>query len=128
MAQSMNERRQLAGEFPGHIERMQRCMRAAGHVVTDDRLVRAWTEYSDSLCAVWLDLPEPDEALLDLLLKYLPPLATVAMVAVGDDSGDLWLPLPDVARQAGWCEGDAVEVTIGSDALVLRRVDGANHG
>ena len=89
----------LAEEFPDATERMKRCFDLEGIAVSDDDVVRAWSDYSDSLCANWLKLPDSDEDLLSILVKHLPSdrarseISVVTIVPVAGSHGDLWLPL-----------------------------------
>ncbi|MDR3742455.1 MAG: hypothetical protein P4L40_25845 [Terracidiphilus sp.] len=129
MVPGLTERMKLADEFPDAIERMKRCFDRKGIAVSDDDVVRAWSDYSDSLCASWLNLPDSDEDLLSILVKHLPSdcarseISVVTIVPVEGSHGDMWLPLPnDVTRAVGWAIGDTVEVTTSADFLVLRRV------
>lgn len=95
----LTERMKLAEEFPDATERMKRCFELEGIAVSDDDVVRAWSDYSDSLCANWLKLPDSDEDLLSILVKHLPSdrarseISVVTIVPVAGSHGDLWLPL-----------------------------------
>lgn len=104
-------------------------MHAAGRTGTVDDVVWSWSGYSDDLCAGWLGLPDSDDKLLIILLKYWPtPLDgaegyVVTLMPVNDASGDMWLPLPDdVIRSIGWRIGDELEVERQGHTLMLRRL------
>ena len=129
MVPGLTERMKLAAEFPDAIERMKRCLGLKGFVVSDDDVVWAWSHYSDSLCANWLNLPDSDEDLRSILVKHLPSdrarseISAVTRIPVEGSHEDMWLLLPnDVTRAMGWAIGDTVEVTKSADCLVLRRV------
>ncbi|MFD2272573.1 hypothetical protein ACFS07_19285 [Undibacterium arcticum] len=106
MIPTLAERQQLAKDFTPDVERMRCCLEAAGHKVKTDRIVRAWADYSESICASWLGLPDEgnDAMLLAILLRYLPPvpikdaesgLFVTRIMDAGDESGDGILELPD---------------------------------
>ncbi|HVL09521.1 MAG TPA: hypothetical protein VM512_10245 [Burkholderiaceae bacterium] len=127
-----SERQELAKQFADHVARMQRCLHAAGHHVTEDDIVRAWVEYSSNLCAGWLGLPDDDAALFDILRKHLPTRTDdqgtvwhATIKGAGDGSGDGILDLPDeLLARMGWTEGDllTIEKTDSGD-LLLRRAE-----
>ena len=130
MMPTFSERQELAKEFAAHIARMQRCLHAADHHVSDDDIVWAWAEYSDWVCASWLILPEDDSTLLKILLKHLPTRASTqaimwhtTIIDAADGSGDGILELPDeLLAQVGWKEGDTLTITkADSGDLILRR-------
>lgn len=122
------ERRELAKQFASDVARMRNCLQAAGKEVDEDDIVCAWTDYSDGLCAVWLMLPDKDDALLAILLKHLPPSRLVWQLTVedaGDSSGAAMLSLPEeLLTQAGWKLGDKLSVAIAEPgALILQRME-----
>lgn len=106
---------------------MRRCLQETGKLVEDDDLVYAWANYSDSVCASWLRLPDSDEVLLSTLLRYLPNVEKrwyTTMCDAEDGTGDGILPLPhELFEQLGWKEGDMLSITqTESGELILRRV------
>lgn len=134
MTPTFPERQDLTKEYEAQVERMQRCLQEAGHPVKSDYIFRAWSDYSDSLCATWLMLPDDDGALLNILLKYLPSTRlkdaqtnafTGQIVDAGDGSGDGILELPDeLLAPLGWKEGDTLSIeTTDSGELLLKRID-----
>lgn len=131
MMPTYSERQELARQFADHVARMRRCLRAAGRQVVEDDVVRAWTEYSGNLCAGWLELPDDDAALLEILLKHLPTRTGdqgvwhATIKDAGDGSGDGIFELPDaLLAQIGWKEGDLLTITKAeSGDLILRRVE-----
>ncbi|OGB24859.1 MAG: hypothetical protein A3I66_13715 [Burkholderiales bacterium RIFCSPLOWO2_02_FULL_57_36] len=136
MMPTFTERQQLAKEFAPQIERMAHCLAAAGYDVKVDRIVRAWTAYSDAVCATWISLSDEgdDAALLDILLKHMPAMPrkdeasgafTAQLMDAGDGSGDAMLELPDeLLALVGWKEGDVLIMAITeAGELRLKRTD-----
>ncbi len=128
MVPTFSERQDLARRFANDVARMRHCLQSTGNHVTDDDLVYAWADYSDSLCAGWLMLPEADGDLRALLSKYLPPTGKrwrTTMFDAGDGTGDSILALPvDLLAQMGWKESDTLSI-IQDDSgdVILRRVE-----
>ncbi|WP_115779585.1 AbrB/MazE/SpoVT family DNA-binding domain-containing protein [Paraburkholderia caffeinilytica] len=126
MGRSLMEMRSLAAEFPDAIKRMKACLRATGRVATDEQVVWAWSEYSESVCASWLLLPESDDDLVVLLLRHWPACelhatGCIATLTAGDFGGSPQLSLPEeVIRKMGWTCGDEVELQRQGDSLVVR--------
>lgn len=120
---AFSERQDLAKRFAADVARMRRCLEKAGNQVEDDDTVYAWTNYSDTLCAGWLMLPEKDDALLAILLKHLPPIGQcwhVTIVDAGDGSGDCVLPLPeDLLAHMNWKESDMLRVNVEESAKLI---------
>jgi len=121
-----SERQALAKEFAEDIARMRRCLSNAGNHVNDDDIVFAWADYSDSVCANWLMLPDVDQDLLAILQKHLPPPPMVWQVVVedsGDGTGDGFIALPgDLLSRLRWAEGDVLEsVSEQPGSLIIRR-------
>lgn len=135
MPPNREERRALAQQFASDVRRMRDCLKTEDHaLVTDDELVRAWTAYSDGLCAIWLGLPEDDAALLSILRAHLPQVSAsntipatwqARILDAGDGTGDGILELPDaLMAQLGWEIGDRLDISL-NDAghIVLRKAD-----
>ena len=128
MIPTYSERQALARQFSDNVARMRHCLQAAGKQAEDDDIVYAWADYSDGLCAGWLMLPEKDGALLEILLRHLPPPGRRWRTTIrdaGDGSGDGILELPDgMLTQLGWKDGDTLSITKEeSGDLILRRVE-----
>lgn len=105
---------------------MQLCLEEAGRKVDASVASQAWSDYSESLCASWMTLPESDELLLKVLLEHLPPPALkwqLTVVDAGDGSGDGILPLPEeLIKQLGWKVDDRLSLFAGEEGgLVLKR-------
>jgi len=121
-------------QYRRDVERMFRCAHDAGYSVTESDLVNAWTEYSESICATWLMLPEKNDVLLSILLKHIESTNasrggsikfTTTVVDAGDGTGDGILEIPDELLAAlGWREGDVLNVKVHEPSvLVLERLD-----
>jgi hypothetical protein len=119
-------------EFPGDIVRMREVIRRAGQSSQDDRVALAWARYSESVCASWLGLPESDDELTSILLRFLSPapgsdavdryMTTLQPVDGGTEDAEVKLPAALMER-LGWMSGDIVVITESSpDMLMLRRV------
>jgi len=128
MPLSKQRRQELAEMFPEAIRHMSDCLGRAGNNATHDEIITAWFEYSDSLCAGWLGLPEADDELLAILLRHLPGRKNstngfvVTLIPVDDDSNDVWLPLPNELLDAlGWKSGDMLEIAGGTNQIVLTK-------
>jgi hypothetical protein len=122
------ERLDLANRFANDVARMRRCLQAAGKEVEEDAIVRAWADYSGSVCAGWLMLPEEDNALVAILRQHLPQSRLVWRTTVevaGDGGGDVMLVLPkELLVKAGWNLDDKLVCTLAdSGALILQRVE-----
>jgi hypothetical protein len=120
------ERREIAREFPEMVDRMKACVEVSGRDATEDDVIRAWCEYSDGLCAIWLALPDSDDQLLSILLAHWPDHSTcistyvMTLTSTGNDGGDIWIPLPaDLSRKLGWKAGQNVEVTVSEGAVIV---------
>lgn len=129
MKPTYRERQDLRRQFRDDVDRMQRCLKEAGFTATADEAVGAWAEYSDDNFAGWLELPESDATLREILLKYLPSAGSRAAwrvigVDAADGSGDLIIPLPsDLFEQMGWKVGEELLIeTVDRDTLLLRRI------
>lgn len=128
MKPTSRERQELRKEYTKEVDRMLRCLRDAGVAATDDEAVLAWATYSDDLCAGWLGIPDDDEALREILVKYLPGAKSrvwrVTCVDAGDGSGDSIVPLPsELLAQLGWAIGAELSIERADDgSLVLRRI------
>lgn len=128
MMPTFSERQDLAWQFATDVARMQRCLQAAGKQAEIDNIVSAWADYSDTVCARWLMLPENEDELLAVLLKYLPASRQawqITAVDAGDDSGDIVLPLPEELHVcAGLKPGDKLTIELTeSGVLLLQRVE-----
>jgi hypothetical protein len=126
MAPTFNERQGLAKQFADDVARMRRCLQDVDRQVVDDDLVIAWSDYSDGLCAVWLMLPEADDALLAILLRHLPLSGRrweTTLLDAGDGSGDAILTLPEeLLAYVGWKVGDTLSLLHDeSGRIILRR-------
>ena len=130
----MSEGRSFADQFKIDVERMLCCVRDAGYSLTEDDLVTAWTDYSESFCATWLMLPEENEALLSILLKHIEFTGsprdgsikfTTTVVDAGDGTGDGVIEIPnDLLDALGWREGDVLSVIVREPSvLVVERLD-----
>lgn len=129
MKPTYRERQEFRGRFPDDVDRMLRCLKEAGSTATDDEAVGAWAEYSDDNFAVWLELPESDATLREILLKYLPSARSraawrIKVVDAPDGSGDSIIPLPsELFEQMGWKVGDELSIErVAPDTLLLRRI------
>jgi hypothetical protein len=100
--------------------------------VSDDMLVRAWSDYSDGVCAVWIALADDDVTLLNTLRKRLPHASATNTTPVmwhsrirdaTDGTGDGILELPDaLMSQLKWKVGDKLAISLNdSGEMVLRR-------
>ncbi|MBV1777400.1 hypothetical protein KSF73_16890 [Burkholderiaceae bacterium DAT-1] len=58
-------------EVGAHVDRMERCLRAAGYDVPRPVIADAWRQYSGRWCASWFEPPESDSELLGQLLGEL---------------------------------------------------------
>jgi hypothetical protein len=127
MATSRKERLELLNQFGNDIARIQHCLLLGAHTVTPLQAVSMWLDYSESHCALWLQLPDDDKELLNILLPRLPntkmlqanpPTWQAKLVDAGDDSGDAVIVLPDeLLMQLGWEEGDTLEVSVKNDQI-----------
>ena len=126
------ELHRILKEFPGDIVRMREVIRRAGQLSQDDRAALAWARYSESVCASWLGLPESDDELTSILLRFLSPapdsdavdryMTTLQSVDGGTEDAKVKLPAALMER-LGWMSGDIVEISESSpDMLMLRRV------
>jgi hypothetical protein len=133
MATSRKERLELLNQFGNDIARIQHCLQVSAHTVTPLQAVSMWLDYSESHHAMWLQLPDDDKELLNILLQHLPntkmlhanpPTLEVKLVDAGDGSSDAVLVLPDeLLLQLGWDEGDALEVSVKNDQIsVVRKI------
>lgn len=113
---------------------MVRCAHDAGQKVTEKDLVSAWTDYSDSLCATWMMLPEEDDTLLAILLKHMESNRTsreksnefiTTIVDAGDGTGDGIIEIPkELLDSLGWRVGDVLSVVVREPSvLVVERLD-----
>jgi hypothetical protein len=131
MATSRKERLEVLHLHAGDIARMQHYLLVSAHTVTPLQAVSMWLDYSESLCAMWLQLPSDDKELLNILLQHLPstkmlqanpPIWQAKLVDAGDGSGDAVLVLPDeLLMQLGWDEEDTLEVSAGNDQITIKR-------
>jgi len=128
MSISKESRKEVVEMFPEAIRHMKDCLGRAGNNATDDEIITAWSEYSDSLCAGWLGLPDADDELLAILLRHLPERKNstnryvVTLIPVDDDSNDAWLPLPDeLLDDLGWKSEDTLEITRNTNQIVLTK-------
>ena len=121
-------------QYRRDVERMLRSAQDAGYIVAESDLIRAWIEYSESTCATWLMLPEENDALISILLKYIESTNasragsvkfTTTVVDAGDGTGDGMIEIPDELLAAlGWHEGDVLNVKVREPSvLVLERLD-----
>lgn len=113
MPKPLRERIALATEFAADVKRLFKCAASEGLEATDDDVVRAWCDYSETICAGWLTPPEDDSELRDILLKHLPsPIGSrlrfrLTLADARDAPDELWLPLPESLLEAmGWKIGD----------------------
>lgn len=105
---------------------MQRCLHDAKRDADRDEVFQAWSDYSETLCAGWMTLPDNDELLLKILLEYLPPEKLkwqITILDVGDGSGDGILQLPEeLMDRLGWKINDQLNVfTEEGSSLILKR-------
>lgn len=130
----MDKRRSFADQVKIDVERMVRCAHDAGHNMTEEHLVSAWTDYSDSLCATWMMLPEEDGTLLAILLKHIESNRTsrkksieftATIVDAGDGTGDGIIEISnELLDSLGWREGDVLSVEVREPlALVVQRLE-----
>lgn len=127
------DRKNLAQEYASDINRMRDCIRTINkREFTDDELVSAWSKYSDSLCAMWLGLPDKTSDLLNVLKKYIRPIANTVPISwqatilnAGGSSGDGIIELPDdLLAQMGWELGDELNVSCNEhDQILVQRKD-----
>jgi len=129
MKPTFKERQDLRNQFASDVNRMQLCLRKTGFTASDDEVVQAWAEYSDDNCAGWLNLPESDETLHQLLVRYVKMGRSRAVWRVTgaeatDGTGDFMVPLPpELFEQLGWKIGEELSIEpIAPGALRLRRV------
>ena len=126
-------------QYRRDVERMLRSAQDAGYIVAESDLIRAWIEYSESTCATWLMLPEENDALISILLKYIESTNasragsvkfTTTVVDAGDGTGDGMIEIPDELLAAlGWREGDVLNVKVREPSvLVLERLDERKGG
>lgn len=129
----MSEGRSFADQFKIDVERMLCCVRDAGYSLAEDDLVAAWTNYSESLCATWLALPEENGTLLSILLKHIESNRTsreksfeftTTIVDAGDGTGDGVIEIQnDLLDTLGWREGDVLSVEVRDPfALVVQQL------
>lgn len=116
-------------DYPEDVQRMVGCLHALGMQANPLNVAWAWANYSDEMCASWLLLPLPDDALVSILREQLPrvPVSfsdSALLARSGGQVADGEIALPDAIRQAaGWAVGDSVEISIDDNLnLVLRRV------
>ncbi len=104
MATSRKERLELLNQCGNDIARIQHCLLVSARTVTPLQAVSMWLDYSENHCAMWLQLPDDDKELLNILLQHLPntkmleanpPTWQTKLVDAGDGSGDAVLVLPD---------------------------------
>ncbi|MBB4013426.1 hypothetical protein GGR36_002772 [Niveibacterium umoris] len=58
-----------------------------------------------------------------MVTQTAPTHCHVRLAPVGDGSGDVWAPLPDVLlRRAHWRVGDRINVHARNEEIVLKRV------
>ena len=116
MKPTFQERKELRSQFANDVDRMLLCLQATAVTATDDEVVQAWAEYSDDNRAGWLTLPESDETLRQLLIKYLTISRTrlvwrVTGVEATDGTGDFIVPLPsELLEQLGWQIGEELAI------------------
>ncbi|EPX94595.1 MULTISPECIES: hypothetical protein [Ralstonia] len=129
MKPTLQERQELKKLFTNDVDRMLLCLKRTGVAITDDEVVQAWAEYSDANHADWLGLPESDEALRKLLIKYVAigrsrVVWRVTGADAEDGTGDFIVPLPtELSEQLGWQSGDELSIErIEPDTLRLRRI------
>lgn len=129
MKPTLQECQKLKMLFTSDIDRMLLCLTGTGVATTDDEVVQAWARYSDENHADWLGLPESDETLRELLIKYLAiERAQIVWRVIGTDaddgSGDFIVPLPtELSEQLGWQIGDELSIErIEPGTLRLRRI------
>jgi len=131
MTTSRKERLELLLQHGNDIARIQHCLLTSARTVTPLQAVSMWLDYSESLCAMWLQLPSDDKELLNILLQHLPsttmlqanpPTWQAKLVDAGDGSGDAVIALPDeLLMQLGWGEDDTLEVSIHNDQISVVR-------
>ncbi len=131
MATSRKERLEILRRHGSDIARIQHCLLVSATTVTPLQAVSMWLDYSESHCAMWLQLPSDDTELLNILLQHLPstkmlqanPLTWQAkLVDAGDGSGDAVLVLPDeLLMQLGWDEEDTLDVSVRNDHITVKR-------
>lgn len=133
MVTSRKERVELLHQYSNDIARIQQCLLVNAHTVTQLQAVSMWLDYSESHCAIWLQLPSDDKELLNILIQHLPsttmlqanpPTWQAKLVDAGDDSSDAVLVLPDeLLMQLGWDEDDTLEVSLQNDQIkVVRKI------
>lgn len=129
MMPTFQERQELRNQFASDVNRMQLCLRKTGTTASDDEVVQAWAEYSDDHCADWLGLPESDDALHQLLMKYVKMgrsrvVWRVTGTKATDGTGDFIVPLPAaLSEQLGWQIGDELSIEwMEPGTLRLRRI------
>lgn len=130
----MSEGRSFSDQFNIDVERMLCCVRDAGYSLAEDDLVAAWTNYSESLCATWLVLPEENETLLSILLRHIESTVsgkdgsikfTTTVIDAGDGSGDGIIEIPnELLDSLGWRVGDVLSVIVREPSvLVVERLE-----
>lgn len=125
----MSERLGFEDQFRIDVERMLRCANDAGYGLTEDDLVSAWTDYSESLCATWMMLPKENDNLLSILLKHIESTSssrdgsiqfTTTVVDAGDGTGDGIIEVPDELLAAlGWRVGDVLSVVVREPSILV---------
>jgi hypothetical protein len=51
------------------VRRIHKVLASRGHWVTLDMCHQMWDNYSDSMCAGWIILPEDDETIYNILVE-----------------------------------------------------------
>jgi hypothetical protein len=131
MATSRKERLELLEQFGNDVTRIQRCLLVTTLTVTPLQALSMWLDYSENHCASWLQLPDDDKELLNILRQNLPnttmlqinpPTWQAKLIDAGDASGDAVLVLPDeLLMELGWDEEDMLEISVEDDQISVVR-------
>lgn len=110
--------KRFANLFCDDVTRMERCLQPLGKQVSAADIIKAWSTYSDDLCASWLGVPEDDAVLLEILLDYLPSVGTTevyqwlaTLTRTDDTTGACSLALPQALMKCtGWQDGATLTI------------------
>lgn len=57
--------------YPEDVRRIVHVLASQGYFISPSDAEKAWEEYSESICAGWLFLPDKDVDLISLITPYL---------------------------------------------------------